>query len=561
MQDQTTLFLNPDVPLNLLLLTGVAVFVGTIGAWIFKRIKLPPVVGFIIAGLIVGEGWLKLLPEHMLNDLRPVNYFALGLIGFMMGGELKADNFRKYRKQFMAMVLAEGAGAFIFVGMLIAVVAWYFTGNLALALVLGLLIGAISSASDPVSTVQVFEENRTRGALTTAITSIVALDDALALILCAIATSLAGFLAAGQGLDLSSAFGPLAYRVLGSLCIGFITGLFLAFIYKIFKFPEKLMPYSLVLIVLLTGIALAFKFDVILASMAFGVALVNLVQLKSSETFDIVKRFAPPIYVLFFVYVGARLRVDRITLMIGALVVVYVVARSIGKVVGVFAAAKISGASRKVQQYSGMCLFTQAGIAVGLSIMATQYFNQEIENIVLTVITITTLILQVLGPIFIKLAVTKANEVNLNVTEADLIEMYTVKDVMDATARPLSQLTPLSEIMALFSDREEAVYCISDHDGDLLGYVTLDGVRTALNNSFLSSILIADDVMSPVRQTVTPKDGLAEALRTMSGTGMDFLPVVDENDSSAMIGILIKKDAERMIATELLKRKDLAEHD
>jgi Kef-type K+ transport system membrane component KefB len=561
MLDHSELLLRSELHMNLLVLIGVAIFVGTIGTRIFRKIEVPQVVGCIVAGLIVGEGWLKLLTEQMINDLSPINYFALGMIAFMIGGELKADNFTKYRKQFIAMVIAEGTGAFICVSVLAGAVVWSFTHDATLTLVLGLIIGAISSATDPFSTLQVFNENRTRGALTTAVTAIVALNDGLALILFVLLTSIASFIAAGQNIDLMRSITTIAYGVFGSLGIGVIAGLLLAFNYKVYKRPEKLLPYTLGLIPLLTGIALFFKFDIILAPMAFGVTLVNFAPLKSNETFDLVKRFAPPIYVLFFVFVGARLHFASITLMIAVLIIVYVIGRSIGKVISVYLAAKASGASEKVQKYSGMCLFTQAGIAVGLSLVASQHFEKEIGDIIVTLITVTTFILQIIGPLFVKLAVTKANELNLNITEADLVKMYTVNDVMDKTSRIISQLTPLSEIMALFSERDETVYFIANRDGDLVGYVTLDGVRAALNNHFLSSILIADDVMFPVRQTVTPGDDLEKALGTMANTQMDFIPVVVANDSSALIGILVKKDVDRMIAAELLKCKELAEKD
>jgi len=103
--------------LNLLLLLGIAVFGGTVGAKVFQRLHIPQVIGYIIIGLIIGESGLKIVPGAMVASLEPLNYFALGIIGFMIGGELKASVFKKYGRQFVTILLAEGLTAFVLVGL------------------------------------------------------------------------------------------------------------------------------------------------------------------------------------------------------------------------------------------------------------------------------------------------------------------------------------------------------------------------------------------------------------------------------------------------------------
>ena len=551
-------FIGTPLHMNLLILIGIAMFIGIIGARIFQKLHIPQVVGFIITGLLVGEVGFKLISSETIDQLRPINYFALGIIGFMIGGELKSDIFKKYGKQFMAMVFAEGVGAFLLVAPLVGLIVWFFTHNLTMSIVLGLVLGSISSATDPASTMQVFWEYRTRGLLTTAIVAIVALDDALALALYAVATGIANLFAGEHDVTILSALEHFGYELFGAVLLGVIFGMLLSGTYHLVKKPERLLPYTIGLILLIIGLSQALRLDIILAAMAFGVTLVNMVPRRSHETFDLVHKFAPPIYVLFFVFVGARLTISKVSLLVGFLILGYVVARSLGKMIGVYYAAKFSGAHVKVQKYAGMCLFSQAGVAVGLSIMASQHFNKEIGDIIITVITASTFIVQLIGPPFVKRAVSKAEEIDLNVTEEDLIEMYTVKDVMETKPGVLSQTTMLSEIIKKFSETDDTVFYIVNQQNDILGSVSLDGIRRTLSTGFLNNMLIAYDLMVPVTETVTPDTPLDQAMILLNTCDYDYLPVVDETKGNSLLGVLDKDKVKHIIKTELLRREKLA---
>lgn len=559
MQNAFENFIGAEIHMNLLFLIGIAMFIGTIGARIFQKLRIPQVVGFIITGLIVGEFGLNIISSTALEQLIPMNYFALGIIGFMIGGELKADIFRKYGKQFLALVFAEGIGAFIFVAPLVAIIVWFFTKDIQTTIVLSLIIGAISSATDPASTMQVFWEYRTKGILTTAIIAVVALDDALALALYAIASGIANLFAGNAEITVSSALEHFAYEICGAIFLGVIFGLVLGYTYNFVKKPERLLPYTLGLILLTIGLAQALQLDIILASMAFGVTLVNLVPRQSQETFDLVQKFAPPIYVLFFVFVGARLTISKVSLLVGCLIAAYVVARSIGKMLGIYCAAKWSHAHEKVQRYAGMCLFAQAGVAVGLSIMASQHFSKEIGDIIITVITATTFIVQLIGPAFVKYAATRAKEVDLNITEEDLIEMFFVKDVMNEHPVVLQQKTPLKEIIEKFSLYDDTVYYVVDKEKNIIGSVSLEGIRTTLSTGLLTDMLIADDVINQTFRKVTPQTKLSDAMVIMHKYDYDYLPIVEKEESNHLIGVLDKISVRRMINSELLHREKLAE--
>ncbi len=180
-----------SVHLNALFLLGLILFAGTMGARVFQKLRIPQVVGYIIAGILLGQSGLNIISKDIIETLVPFNYFALGLIGFMIGGELKSEVFRRYGKQFLAILLAEGLAAFFVVFILVGLLGSLIFGNSIYYWALGLLLGAIASATVPAATTDVLWEYKTRGPLTTTVLGIVALDDGLALILFALASSIA----------------------------------------------------------------------------------------------------------------------------------------------------------------------------------------------------------------------------------------------------------------------------------------------------------------------------------------------------------------------------------
>ena len=187
--------LNLEPEFNLVLLVGIAIFGGTVGARIFQRLRIPQILGYIVIGILLGPV-LGLISEPTIETLEPFNFFALGVIGFMIGGELKREVFVKFGRQVFAILLFEGGVAFLLVGFasFLGLCIFYEWPT---ALAIGLVFGAICAATDPASTINVLWEYKTRGPLTTMLTAIVALDDALALVLYITSVSLAGFLAGG----------------------------------------------------------------------------------------------------------------------------------------------------------------------------------------------------------------------------------------------------------------------------------------------------------------------------------------------------------------------------
>lgn len=550
---------TPSHHLNVLLLLGIAVFGGTVGARIFRQMRIPQIIGSILIGVFIGQSGLKLVSEGVVQAVEPLNYFALGIIGFMIGGELKLDTMRKYGKQFTAILLAEGIGAFVLVTTATIVLSWLFTHNLRLSVALGVVLGAISSATDPASTIQVLWEYKTRGALTTSVIAVVALDDALALTLYALGTSVAGILTGNIGGGVLASLGGAVYELGVALIVGFVGGLILKAILVRIQDEDAELTFAVGAVLLAIGLSIALELDVILASMALGLTLVNAAPYRTQKTFEIVKRFAPPIYVLFFVLVGARLKVESMSLLAFLLVIAYVLGRSAGKISGAYLGGRWSGAKDTVRDYLGICLFAQGGVAIGLSILASHRFTPEISSTVILVVAATTFIVQLIGPLFVKLGVKKAGEIGLNVREEDLIDAYSVAEVMDKRVPIIAASTPLKEVIRLVSGTDASYYPVVDQEKHLAGAITLNGIRNTFATQELHEWLVALDIMESIVARITPETPLSEAFQRAKSYNLDYLPVVQSEQDASLAGVLDCPAVHRSLSAEVLSRQRKAD--
>ena len=541
-----------------LVVVGLAVFFGTIGARLFQRLRIPQVVGYIVIGLVVGETGLKLITAETVRSLEPFNYFALGVIGFMIGGELHRDVFARYGRQFFVVLLTEGMGAFFIVGLLVGSITLLITGNAPLSIALGLVLGAISSATAPAATVNVLWEYKTRGPLTTSVFAIVALDDALALVLYSIAASAAGSLTGHEAGSLAASIARVAWELLGGAALGVLAGLGLNFALRRSRDHENALAFIVGALALTIGLGRMLQFDTILGAMTLGLTISNLAPRRSSRAFSIVERFAPPIFVLFFVSVGAQLNLHGMPLWMWALAVPYVLGRTAGKMAGAWWGARLVKAAPVIRKYLGLCLFSQAGVAVGLSITASHRFAGEIGQAVIMIIALTTFLVQIIGPPCVKLAVQKAGEVGLNVTEEDLALSYTVGDMVNRNASRFAEGTPLANILATIARTEETAYGVVDDAGKLCGVITLQTLKQSFAAAGLTDWLVAFDLMQPAPDTIALDAPLQEAITRMKEQDLEYLPVVTRQKDHELVGMLEMRAVSRSLSQEIVRRRGLA---
>ena len=551
-----------EIHLGILAVLGICVAGGVMGAWLFQKLKIPQVVGYIVVGVLIGDTGFGLLHPSDIAALGSFNNFALGLIGFLVGGELSSRIFKKYGKQFTTILLGEGLAAFVLVGVASTIIVNLVVHDWVTSIAAGVVFGAIASATDPASTIDVLWEYRSAGVLSTAIVAIVALDDALAMTLYGLGTSAANILTQSGGDSVGVSLMHTGIELGGAILLGVVGGFVLNAMMHYMPQTEKRLGISIGILLLCIGLSVTFGMDVILSTMAVGIVLINMAPKRSKKLFETVRSFSTPIYIIFFVLVGARLSLGSMPLWLWGLVAVYVLMRSLGKWAGAYWGGRVSKAEKPVQNYLGMAIFAQGGVAVGLSIVASHNLQHiqvtpemTLGDMIIFTVTATTLCVQLIGPAFAKLAIKKAGEIGRNVTEEDVTAEWNVRNAVDTGIVPLQEGTPLNVVVRDFAEQDTFVYPVVSGDGKIIGVLTFDMLKELLIDRDSWQWLVVGDVMQPVREHLLAETNLAEAMAEMQNMQAEALPVVESRESGKLLGVLDLRAARRKVGAELLRRQ------
>ena len=395
--------------LDELAILGLTIVSAYLGSKLVQRLGIPQVVGFILVGLLLGTSFLNLIPLELTHQLDFVSEIALGLIGFEMGSHLRLSELRKMGRSILLILLGEAIGTFL----LVTAGVYLLTRSDYTAI----LFGALAAATAPAATVDVLAEYRAKGPLTTTLLAVVGLDDVTALLLFSIASAIAeSLLARTGGVPLQQMLLLPLQEIGGALLLGLGIGLPFQWLLDRLKGRHAVYAYIVGTILLVAGLANSLHASLILATMTMGLVTTNIKSDNSLYVRCVVDRVGPLAYTLFFALVGARLQISLLPQM-GLLGVVYILLRTGGKFGGAWLGGWLGRAPRVVRDNLGLGLLSQAGVAVGLALVAANRFQTfgeagaQLGDMVLNVITATTFVVQVVGPIMVKLAITRAGEV------------------------------------------------------------------------------------------------------------------------------------------------------
>lgn len=407
---------------------AILLVVGLLFSKLAKLVKFPNVTGYLIGGLLIGPAipellkylgldinFLGIISRDSLKGLELICEISLGFIAFTIGNEFKISYFKQVgiKPFIIAMFEAVFAAVFVFIAVML------FQKGAPFALV----IAAISSATAPAATVMVVKQYKARGPLTKTLLSVVAIDDAVALIIFgfnyAIAMSLLNANANAGSTNLVLSLLQPFLEIILSLVLGAVLGILAVLLVKWFKGRSNRICVILGMILLDLGLVMiinnqfGMNVSTLLSAMMIGAMLANLSRYYD-DIIPLIERFTPPFFMLFFVISGAQLNLTAIG-SIGLVGIAYVVIRSIGKCVGAFLGAKVAKSEPSVQKYLGPCLIPQAGVALGLSLIAVRTLGEQGEQI-RTIILCATLIYELIGPYIAKIALSKAKEINIETT-------------------------------------------------------------------------------------------------------------------------------------------------
>jgi len=387
---------------NTLLSAGLILLLGFIGARLLKYVRLPSVTAFLIVGILIGPHVLNIVTEEIFTASDFFSNLVLGIIAFSLGENFRLEEIKKGMKQIMWISLVAALGTWVLVSAAILV---YFV-IVKVPIYPAIVLGAAASATAPAATVLVIREYRASGLLTEFLLKVVAIDDAWCLIFAALAIAFANAMRA-EVFQISIIFAGLG-EIFGALIIGAILGYIFSFLNRFVKTSEEFLVYIFGFILLNVGLSIAINISVLLSSMMMGLVVINLAR-ENYKFFEMLRTVDAPLYLVFFILAGAHLDFSILYKM-GIVGLLYIIFRVIGKVYGAKIGAKISNAPKLVENWLGLSLTPQAGVALGIGLVAKSTFP-EFGNYIFTVIAATTVIFELIGPLLTKYSLIKAGDI------------------------------------------------------------------------------------------------------------------------------------------------------
>lgn len=410
--------------MQVLLSLSIALFAGLMLSRLAKLVQLPAVTAYLVAGILVGPfclgafgvSGLGFTSKAELDSLKIISEVALGFIAFAIGNEFRLAQLKKIGKQATIIGIFQAVMATIFVD--VALIGLHFLIPNKFPLPAAIILGAVASATAPAATLMVVRQYKAKGPVTDTLLPVVAIDDAVGLVLFAISFGVAGALLDGKVDIISVLVEPLLEVVL-SLGLGTVMGLLITFFERFFHSRSKRLSMSVAFVLMTVGITLIpdikigeieIVFSSLLTCMMLGTVFCNTCDF-SEELMDRLDRWTAPIFILFFVISGAELDLtvfsDGIIVLIG---VVYILFRSAGKYFGARWSAGFVKAEPNVKKFLGITLLPQAGVALGMAIKSQAI--PVVGVIVANITLFSVLIYELVGPFFTKQALLKAGEID-----------------------------------------------------------------------------------------------------------------------------------------------------
>lgn len=410
-----------------LLSISVAMFAGLMMSRVVKPLKLPAVTGYLIAGLLIGPFVLGALGMDGLGftslkkveGLKMISEVALGFIAFDIGNEFRLSQLKAIGKKATVIAVIQALSATVLVDGAILILHLLMPDKITVPV--ALTLGAVATATAPAATLMVVNQYKAKGPLVDILLPIVALDDAVGLIVFAVSFGIAKSLSSGVAISIISVLINPMLEVVGSFALGTILGLIYTFVEKFFHSRSKRLSVAITFVILAVALSklemrfpgseLEIGFSPLLVCMMLATIFCNICP-SSEELMAKTERWTAPLFILFFVLSGAEL--DLSVFKSGAVVlvgVVYIIFRSAGKILGATFSSKLMKCEPTVQKYLGITLLPQAGVALGMSIQVAAELGQE-GAIIRSIILFSVLIYELVGPLLTKIALTKAGEIS-----------------------------------------------------------------------------------------------------------------------------------------------------
>lgn len=370
---------------------GIILLLGLVTDFLGKRTFLPRVTLLLIIGIIVGDEALAIIPTSVTSRFELIADMALLMIGFLLGGKLTIKSLRKESRQLLWISLSAALGTTAIVSLALVAVG--------VSIEIAILLGCIAAATAPAATVDTVQVYGNKSVFSRLLLAITAIDDAWAMILFSLGLAIVSLL---TSVEASSVFLlDAVYEIFGAILIGGLIGLPAAYLTGRIKRGQPMLTEALGLVFICGGIALWLEVSFLIAAMTMGVVITNLAK-HHDYPFHEIENIEWPFMIIFFMLAGASLELGMLA-ELGLVGIVYLLARISGKLLGAWFGARVSQAEKEVQRWMGLALMPQAGVAIGMALLAANQFP-EYRQTILSLVISTTIFFELVGPVFTRFA-------------------------------------------------------------------------------------------------------------------------------------------------------------
>ena len=407
---------------SIFLSLSVALLAGLLLSRLAKKVQLPAVTAYLVAGVLIGPFVLGRIgipgigiTGEQIEGFGLISDLALGFIAFSMGSEFRISQLKRIGKQATFVGVFQALFTTVIVDAALIILHLIIPDKFSLQS--AIVLGAVATATAPAATLMVVKQYKAKGPVTDILLPVVALDDAVGLVVFAVSFGIARSLGTGA-VNVTSVILEPVLEVILSLFLGFVMGLLFTLCEKYFHSRSKRMAVSVTFVMMTVAISsMSFEigsvhigFSSLLACMMLGTVFCNICEV-SEELMERADRWTTPVLILFFVISGAELELsvfaDIMVVLIGA---IYIISRSLGKYFGAGISARLSKCNPNVVKYLGITLLPQAGVALGMAIKAIELGPEG--AIVRNITLFAVLVYEIIGPLLTKVALTKAGDIN-----------------------------------------------------------------------------------------------------------------------------------------------------
>ena len=541
------------------IIVGLGLFSALLLGYLIHYFHVPKVTGYLILGILLGPFCFELINAEDINQLHFISEVALGLIVFSIGCEFNASQFRKIGRRIILIYLLDISFTFLAITGLVLC--------LGKSLSFAVLLGIIGIATAPAATLLVVREFDSEGPVTHHLLILVGINNLICLILfilffplIKIVNDPAVIFSLSEGL-----LWPVCEIVVSlaiGLCLGFVVVLGERHLHR----KNELLTLLFAMIIIGIGLGFFFRVSSLLINLTLGCAVANFCR-EYKNLLDQVKSIDLPFYIIFFLLAGSSLHLDLIP-SVGTIGLAYIGGRTAGKVLGVYFGARRVDAPETVYHYGGLGMLSQAGIAIGLCLIIAKE-APVMGSIINSTVLSSVIIFELFGPVLLRWAIIKSGEVKLiNIIykrepspfwESIAIRMrqifglspsktspeggpLTVKHVMRTQVETIQEDIPFDQILKFIEHSRYNQFPVVDRDGIFVGLIAFQEIRDSLYDESIRNLIIAKDLASSPKITVSTDTALDQALAKFSLKDVDFIPVVNSEGLGKLVGILTQRD-------------------